>query len=173
MTDIWTSWIFWICIVAILAVAAFSIVDEYTDGFDGFMYTLGAFFAALCAFFAVSGLLNWWLPTTDITNRYDLVVMNDKSMLSGQVVLGSGSVSEGAGYSFYIDGGAWQQYLVLPGRNALVYQDVKPGEKPWVVLFNGCHIWGHLAPCFWNGTQVNEVHVPPGTIKPSLNLDAR
>lgn len=167
-----TTWWFWISllVIPVVAIAAYLEFEDIVSAIFGIV--MGGFVSAL-VWFAGGGIINLVVPHYDETSRHDLVVLKDSTSPVGRFVLGSGTLDGKPAFSFYTAEDGYNQLVVLRGPSTRVYQDLKPGDTPWAVTFDNCKLWGKLATCFAGGAAVNEIHVPPGTIKPTLELDAR
>lgn len=168
------TWWFWPCLLVPIALGLFIGWGDYGDPFEGFMAAfLGLLLSMLIVLPLGAMVWNLVLPHRDQTSRHDLMVVHDQTSLSGSFVLGSGSIDGEPAFSFYTQGDGYNQFQVLQAPNARVYQDLEPGETPWMITFDSCKLWGSIATCFWNARVINEIHVPPNTIKPTLELDAK
>lgn len=168
------TWWFWPCLLVPIAIAFFVGTGDYGDPVEGFMVaSIGVLISAAVVWPTGNALWNLVLPHYDETSKHELLVLHDQNSISGSFVLGSGQVDGVAAFSFYTMGAGYNQFVVLKAPRARVYQDLQPGETPWLVTFDGCKLWGQIGTCFNNGTVINEIHVPPNTIKPTLELDAK
>lgn len=167
------TWWFWICVVLFVAIAAYNAID-WTEAIEDIVLMLGGLLVAVVVFFIGCMFWSLVLPHHDIHTRQELKILNDTTLRSGRVVLGSGYLGEKPAFSFYSDAGNFSRYQVVKtNQNTRIYEDLKPGERPWLVTLDDCALWGKVATCFIDDRKVVEAHVPPGTIKPSLQLDAR
>lgn len=168
------TWWFWPCLLVPIAIGFYVGTAPYGDAVEGFMAAfIGVFISAITVWPAGTALWNMVLPHHDQTSRHELMVLRDQSSMSGSFVLGSGNIDGVAAFSFYTQADGYNQFRVLKAPNARVYQDLQQGQTPWLVTFDGCTLWGRIGTCFNNGTVINEIHVPPDTIKPTLELDAQ
>lgn len=167
------TWWFWVVLVVWGAFSAFICTDDYSDDFEKVMLPIISLLFAAAAWIVGCLIFNIFIPHHDETSRHELAILNDKTSVSGQFALGSGTIDDEAAFSFYTQGDGYNQFVVLTGPNARVYQDLKPGQTPWLITFDGCKLWGGIATCLYNKTVINEIHVPPNTIKPTLELDAK
>lgn len=160
----------WFIPSLLVALVTFAIVASEGLGplVDSLFGVLFGGVAGAAVFFGGSAVWNLVLPHSDQTSRHELMVLRDQTSVSGSFVLGSGNIDGKPAFSFYTQRDGYNQFEVLKAPNARVYQDLQPGETPWMVTLDGCKLWGSIATCFMHSRVINEIHVPPNTIKPTF-----
>lgn len=100
-----------------------------------------------------------------------LTTLQDNVGVEGAYVLGSGGFNGVSQYSFYVDYGGYKKGHTINASGVKVFEE--DVERPYIVSFGGCELkpsW--FAECLSEGSKVVEIHVPKGTVKTDMTLDA-
>lgn len=165
-------------IAIIIGIAAFAgtwygMSDFGIDGvFDFIMITLASLLATAISgsamFFGGAGIANLTLSHHDHYERLQLVAIRDGTGIDGAFVWGSGAIGSTGNYMFYYREGNAVRLANIDGSSVALFQD---SHDAYAIEFTGCTLsWDWLAPCFSQDGQVNEIHVPKGTVKTKINL---
>lgn len=160
-----------ICILTALAVLVYWIREAIDDGelfpvFAGLI--LGGL--TLCGTGLFFAAISVAVPHHFTTERVSLAVLQDGTNVTGHFYLTSGVIDSKPTYTFYTKTGDAYKLENAEASKVVVYQDV---ATPYLIRQTGCHTeveWIFF--CVTDG-RVTEIHVPAGTIKTNLVLDAK
>jgi hypothetical protein len=165
-----------IAIIIVLLVATgisgYAIYCEYLeDGIAfGLLFGFMVWLVVLIVGIPLISVLSMVVPHTFTYERRSIVALQDGSQVEGTFFLGSGVVNDGAAYFYYTKDGNSYRYETADASTVRVFQGT---DRPYLVQQTGCKSsveW--LVSCI-SDNRVTEIHVPTGTIKTNLVLDAK
>lgn len=159
--------------IAVLARMLWWVYEDAYDGFEIAFFTIGAFVSAVCAaflvFLGITVVANLAVSHDDEYRTVELVALRDGTGNEGHYVLGSGATISTGNYVFYHREGAGKRLVNIESSGVMLYEDT---DKPYARQYLTCALsvrW--LAPCFTDGAQFTELHVPPGSVVNNIDLD--
>lgn len=129
-----------------------------TVGFFGSTIILAAVFSA-------------FTPHTYKQSEIPIVALQDNLSTQGSFFLGTGTIDSTPSYAFYINEGGAKRFISVGAGDVTVFDN---SDRPYVTQRHSCELtvrW--LGPCFTDGRKYTEIHVPAGTIRTDLVLDAK
>ena len=170
-------------LVVCLIIGAISIDDAY--GYYGRRRKLDVFDWIKATFFGlIGGAIAWFgfsiiliavfsalTPHTYKQSEIPIVALQDNLGVQGSFFLGTGTIDSTPSYAFYINEGAAKRFISVGADDVTVFDN---SDRPYVTQRHSCELtvrW--LSPCFSDGRKYTEIHVPAGTIRTDLVLDAK
>lgn len=150
----------------------------YVDSYDFFDWAIGtvctlAFGGVvwLSAIMGTAGIANLFMDHTDFYESSQILALQDSTVAGGSFFLGIGTIDGKPTYTFYEASGGSRELVAVEAAGVKVFEDA---SEPYLVRFAGCELsapW--FASCLSDRGEVNEIHVPPGTIRTGYELDAK
>lgn len=160
--------------VGVLAALRMVYLDSY-DFFDGIAGTVGAlvfgFVVWLAGIMGTAGIANLFMDHTDFYESSQILALQDSTVAGGSFFLGIGTIDGKPTYTFYEASGGSRELVAVEAAGVKVFEDA---SEPYLVRFAGCELsapW--FASCLSDRGEINEIHVPPGTIRTGYELDAK
>lgn len=160
--------------VGLLAALRMVYVDSY-DFFDGIAGTVGVlvfgFVVWLAGIMGTAGIANLFMDHTDFYESSQILALQDSTVAGGSFFLGIGTIDGKPTYTFYEASGGSRELVAVEAAGVKVFEDA---SEPYLVRFAGCELsapW--FASCLSDRGEINEIHVPPGTIRTGYELDAK
>lgn len=161
--------------VGVVGCILFVWTDSSADWFDATGGTLIAVFVGAAVWLAgvmgTAAMANLFMDHTDFYETSQILALQDSTVAGGSFFLGIGTIDGEPTYTFYEASGGSRELVAVEAAGVKVFEDA---SEPYLVRFAGCELsapW--FASCLSDRGEVNEIHVPPGTIRTGFELDAK
>lgn len=155
---------------------AFRVTNEvaydWVDGVLGALEALVVGFAVwVGGIMGTAAVANLFMDHTDFYETNQILALQDATVTGGSFFLGIGTIDGEPTYTLYEADGGSRELVAVKAAGVKVFED---SPEPYLVRFTGCELsapW--FASCLSNKGEINEIHVPPGTIRTGFELDAK